>query len=132
VDSTIVRDPANTNTYYYQIAATSGGGTSAYTSPQCIAFAPRPVAPSAPQGFTLSALSTEEIQAAWMPDQTGQVIGYNLALTSYNPPKNYSYPIAAGEETYTVEGLQKNKTYCGTLASNLGTTPMTCATTHLK
>jgi hypothetical protein len=140
VDTTIVRDPVNMNEYYYRISATYPSGSSAFAPEQCIDFAARPPPPvlNPPAGFTLSALSTEEVQASWAGDNTNTVTGYSLSMVSYTPPNSYGPFVTQPPTTsYVVGGLQKNKTYCGTMFQSVGTTnspstPQSCATTRAK
>jgi len=132
-DSTVSRSAVD-NTYFYRVKAVNAIGDSPYSNEACITFAAL-LPPNAPSGLTLArGESMGEIQASWS-DNSNNEDSFEFRLVGLSPPRTIARSTAANVTSLSITGLQKNKTFCGTvLARNAGgdsdPTDQSCATTR--
>jgi hypothetical protein len=104
--------------YVYEVAAFNSAGISAKSNGLKVTV-PSILPPTAPTGFSLSALSASEIQASW-GDNTLDEDQFRVTLRTFSPPRSTIYTAAANLTELTIAGLTKNKTHCGRVVAVRG------------
>jgi hypothetical protein len=130
----VFTDAGNVN-HCYDVTAVNSIGSSppapaiCWTTPAIVGFPP-----NAPTGNTLAAISKTELQASWSDNSTDET-QFKIALTGTAPPTSLTKLLPPNTQSYTIGGLQKNKTFCSTVYAmngNLQSLPsnQSCATTQ--
>jgi LmbE family N-acetylglucosaminyl deacetylase len=109
---------AASTTYFYRVLASNGSGNSAYSNVASATTTGLP--PAAPTGLTATAVSSSQINLAWVDNATNET-GYRVERSSDGTTFTTLATLGANVTTYSNTGLTASTTYFyRVLASNAG------------
>jgi hypothetical protein len=95
--------------YYYRVAASNGGGTSAFSAP-AEAVTPNLILPNAPSSLVATNAGRGKVSLRWVDNSTNET-GFRIEYSSNGTSWSLLTNVGANVTTYTASGLRKGRTY---------------------
>src|SRR5207253_3026636 len=96
---------------YYEVAATNGAGTSAFSNVANATTSAVQVPPAAPSNLTATAVSTSEIDLSWTDNAAGNETGFLISRSTDGTTFTQIGSVGAGVTSYKNTGLSASTKY---------------------